>query len=163
MATLYGAQLYRSNKNETDINYDVLGETSSVVAVGDILTATDSNVVNVISAATEYVLGVAAGAVTAAKNDGTKYVPYIPADLDTVWLMGCNAALTDNATNYGTFYGITGATGVQQVNVSSGVTSTTSRQVMIVKVDPNGVGGTDGPKQALVKFVRIPQFNGAFN
>jgi len=160
---LYGAQLYRSNKNETDINYDVIGETSSVVAVGDLLTATDSNVINVIGSTTDYVLGVAAGAVTAAQNDGTKRVPYIPADLDTVWLMGTNSALTDDTTDYGTFYAITGGTGAQQVNVSGNVTTTTSRQVMIVKVDPNKVGGTDGLKQCLVKFVRIPQFNGAFN
>jgi hypothetical protein len=159
---LYGAQLYQSPVNETNIRYDVIGKTAEVTTAGDVVTL-DSNTVKPVAAATDPILGVAAASVTAAQNDGTKYVPFMPADENDVWLMGCNAALTDNTTDYGTFYGLTGATGVQQVNVTGGVTTTTSRQVMIVKVDPNKVGGTDGLRQCLVKFVRIPQFNGAFN
>jgi hypothetical protein len=80
--------------------------------------------------------------------------------------MGTNSDLTDNATNYGTFYSVTGSTGAQLVDTNGGVKTTTSRQVMIVKVDPRGVGGSgsgSGLREVLVKFVRIPEFNGAFN
>ena len=119
-----------------------------------------------IDAATESVAGVVAKAQTMGSTNDTVYPAFIPAQLDDVYLMGTNSDLTDNETNYGTFYGITGSTGAQLVNVSGGVTTTTSRQVMIVKVDPFGIGGTgsgSGLRQCLVKFVRITQFNGAFN
>jgi hypothetical protein len=160
--TLYGAKLYESPNNETNYRYDVLGTASEVFAVGDIV-GMASGTLEVIDAATDPIAGVAAKVATMPSPNTATYEAFIPADENYVFLMGCNAALTDNKTNYGTFYGITGATGVQQVDVTSGVTTTTSRQVMIVKVDPNNVGGTDGLKQCLVKFVRIPQFNGAFN
>ncbi len=162
---LYGAQLVQSQNNEFNARYDVIGATSEVVATGDLLTV-ESGTLEVVDAATETIAGVALAPVTAAQDDGTKYVPFIPADENYVFLMGTNSDLTGNSTDYGTFYGITGATGVQQVNVSGGVTTTTSRQVMIVKVDPFKIGGTgsgSGLRQCLVKFVRIPQFNGAFN
>ncbi len=165
MATLYGARLFQSPTSEFNVRYDVIGETSDAVAPGDILSM-ESGVLEVTDAATEAITGVAIATVTAAQNDGTKYVGYIPADENYVFLMGTNADLTDNKTNFGTFYGITGATGAQQVNVSGSVTTTTSRQVMIVKVDPRKIGGTgagSGLRECLVKFVRIPEFNGAFN
>lgn len=151
--------------NEANARYDVYGVSADVVAAGDVLSMQSGNL-GVVSAATQAVAGVAITPATAAQNTGTKYIGYIPADENYVWLMGTNSDLTDNGTDFGTFYGITGGTGAQQVNVSGGVTTTTSRQVMIVKVDPYGVGGTgsgSGLRQALVKFVRIPQFNGAFN
>jgi hypothetical protein len=163
--TLYGAQLVQAPGNEVNARYDVIGETSDVVKAGDILSM-ESGVLEVTDAATEAIAGVAITPATAAQNDASKYIGYIPADENYVWLMGTNSDLTDNATNFGTFYGITGGTGAQQVNVSGSVTTGTSRQVMIVKVDPFGIGGSgagSGLRQVYVKFVRIPQFNGAFN
>lgn len=163
--TIYGATLYQAPTNEVNARYDVIGETSDVVKAGDILSM-ESGVLEVTDAATEAIAGVAITPATAAQNDGTKYIGYIPADENYVFLMGTNSDLTGNSTDFGTFYGITGGTGAQQVNVSGGATTTTSRQVMIVKVDPFGIGGTgsgSGLRQCLVKFVRIPQFNGAFN
>jgi hypothetical protein len=160
--TLYGAKMYQVPNNETNILYNTIGKTSEVMANGDLLTVS-SGVLKVVAAATDTIAGVAVGALTAAQNDATKYVPMNPSDENSLWLMGCNSALTDNKTDFGTFYSITGTTGVHQINVSGGVATTTSRQVMIVEVDPQKIGGTDGAKQALVKFVRIPQFNGAFN
>ncbi len=162
MTTLYGAVLVQSPVNETDIRYDVLGADSEVFKIGDIVTV-DTGVASIVDAATEPIYGVVAKNVTMGSTNDTVYVPVIPADNDKIWLMGCNSALTDNETDYGTFYSVTGATGVIQVDVGGGVKTTTSRQVMIVKVDPFNVGGTDGPKQAFVKFVRVPLFNGAFN
>ena len=165
MSVLYGARLYQTPGNEVNFRYDLIGKTSDVVAAGDILSM-EAGVLEVTDAATEAIAGVAAGAVTAAQNAGAKYVPFIPADENNVFLMGTNSDLTGNATNYGTFYGITGGTGAQQVDVSSSVTTGTSRQVMILKVDPRKIGGTgsgSGLREVLVKFVRVPEFNGAFN
>jgi hypothetical protein len=161
----YGAQIYQTPSNPSNIRYDVIGKTSEVIAVGDLLTMS-SGVLKVVAAATDAVAGVAAQKITAAQNDATKYVPYIPADENYVFFMGTNSDLTDNATNYGTFYSVTGSTGAQLVDTNGGVKTTTSRQVMIVKVDPRGVGGSgsgSGLREVLVKFVRIPEFNGAFN
>ncbi len=86
---------------------------------------------------------------------------YIPAE-DTVFFMYTNADLTGNATNGGTYYGLTGATGAVVVDVTSGVTATTSRQVEIVQVDPYNKGGTgsgSGLRQCLVRFFRTPTRN----
>ena|ERR1035437_7637410 len=163
--TLYGAQLDKATSADSNAQYDVIGKTSEVIAAGDVLSMV-SGVLLVTAAATQAVAGVAITPSTAAQNDATKYIGFIPADENYTWLMGTNSDLTDNKTDYGTFYGITGATGAQQVNVSGSVTTTTSRQVMIVKVDPFKIGGSgagSGLRQVLVKFIRTPEFNGAFN
>ena len=71
--------------------------------------------------------------------------------------MGTNSDLTDDATDYGTYYRLTGATGAVKVDVSTGVVTNNERQVMIVKVDPRGIGGTgasSGLRECLVKFVK---------
>ena len=90
------------------------------------------------------------------------YPGFIPAGDDTLFFMGTNADLTGNATNGGTFYGLSGATGAVVVDVTSGVTTTTSRQVEIIKVDPRNIGGTgagSGLRECLVKFVKTPSIN----
>jgi hypothetical protein len=159
---LYGASLYQSQNKESNFRYDILGKAAEAFTVGDCVSMA-SGVLKVTAAATDPIAGVAVKTATMANPNTTTYEGFIPADENYTFLMGTNAALTDNKTDYGTFYSITGTTGIQQVDVTGGVKTTTSRQVMIVKVDPNNVGGTDGLKQALVKFVRIPEFNGAFN
>lgn len=149
---IFGATVYQESQNGSNTRYDVLGKDSEVFAVGDVVTIA-SGVVKVVAAATDPILGVSTKVATMPATNDTVYQPYIPADGGTVFLMGANATLTDNETSAGVFYGITGATGAQQINVSGSATTTTSRQVVIVKVDPNNVGGTEGPQEALVRFV----------
>ena len=157
MAVLYGAQVYQENKNESDIRYDILGLGSEVFHAGDIVTI-ESGTMEVVDATTELIVGVVVKSQTMPSTNNTVYPGYIPAE-GTVFLMGTNSDLTDNETNFGQIYGITGATGAQQVNVSGSVTSTTSRQVVIVKVDPRGIGGSgagSGLREVLVKFFQTP-------
>lgn len=167
-AVLYGAQVWQTYGNPINYRNDYLGADSEAFNVGDVVSVNGdtAGVLAVVDAATEAIAGVSVKAATMAATNDSTYHPYIAADLDTVWLMGTNSDLTDNETDGGTFYGLTGLPGAIQVNVSAGVTTTTSRQVMIVKVDPYGIGGTgsgSGKRQVLVKFVRITQFSGAFN
>ncbi len=158
-----GARVRQNGNLETNIRYDSIGKNSEVFAVNDVLTIA-SGLVKVVAAATDPILGVATKTQTMASDNQTvaKISPgYIPAE-DTVFFMYTNADLTDNATNGGTYYGLTGATGAVVVDVVSGVTSTTSRQVEIVKVDPENIGGTgsgSGLRQVLVKFFRTPTRN----
>ncbi len=151
-STIFGASLYQSPNMEENIRYDVLGADSEAFKNGDIVTV-DTGVVSLVDAATEKIYGVIQGAQTMPSTNDTVYPGVTPAGENYIFLMGCNAALTDNETDYGKFFGITGASGAQQIDVVSGVTTTTSRQVVIIKVDPNNVGGTEGPQEALVKFV----------
>ena len=160
---LNGAKVYQNGNLETDIRYDAIGKNSEAIVVGDVLTVA-SGLVKVVAAATDAIYGVAAKTATMASDNQTvaKIAPgYVPAE-DTVFFMYTNADLTGNATNVGTFYGLTGASGAVLVDVTSGVTTTTSRQVEIVKVDPTGKGGTgagSGLREVLVKFFRTPTRN----
>ena len=165
-----GASLYQTLGNASNIRYDIIGKTSEVIAVGDPLTIS-SGVLKVVSATTDPIVGVAAAASTAAQNDGTRYVAYVPTDDTCIWLMGCVADLTDNKTNGGTIYSLcsastgslSSATGAVQVDVTAGVKTTTSMQVEIIKVDPRGIGGSganSGLREVLVKFVRTPSVGG---
>ena len=155
-----GAKLYQNGNLETDINYSAIGKNSEVIAAGDVLTVA-SGLVKVVSAATDPILGVAAKTATMASDNQTvaKITPgYIPAE-NSVFFMYTNGDMTGNATDVGTYYGLTGATGAVVVNQSSGVTTTTSKQVEIVRVDPRNIGGTgagSGLREVLVKFVRTP-------
>lgn len=156
-----GAYVYQNGTLETDIRYDSIGKNSEVIAAGDVLTIA-SGLVKVVAAATDPILGVATKTATMASNNQTVapiiYPGYIPAE-NSVFFMYTNADLTGNATNGGTYYGLTGGTGAVVVDVNGGVTSTTSKQVEIVKVDPRNIGGTgagSGLRECLVKFVRTP-------
>ncbi len=153
-STLFGATLYQRPVNESNIRFDVLGADSETFAVGDILTV-DGGVATIVDAASEPILGVAVQAATMPATNDTVYPGFLPANEGSFFLMGCNSALTDNETDYGKFFGITGGTGAQQINVSGSVTTGTSRQVVIIKVDPNNVGGSEGPQEALVQFVSV--------
>jgi hypothetical protein len=58
------------------------------------------------------------------------------------FLMGCNADLTP-LTSVGAYYKLTtGTTATVQVDVTSGVQTTTNRVVECTAVDPRGIGGT---------------------
>lgn len=158
--TIYGAQPGQNPYNEVNLSYDVIGKNSEQFTYGDIVTVDASNGAKV-AGATDSVYGVYAGnGVTMAANNqtvGKVTPPLIPYDTDTEFLMGTNSDLSA-LTSPSSYYKITGTTGVQQVDVASGVQTTTNRVVMCTKVDPNGVGGTgagSGLRQGLFKFVRV--------
>ncbi len=156
--SIYGASLYQSRTKEANFRYDVLGKDSEVMAIGDPLTVS-SGVLKVVAAATDQIWGISQKVITAAQmgaTNDTVYPPYVPANPDDVWFMGTNSDLTDNETDAGTYYGLSGSTGAVVVNVSGGVMADTSRQVMIVKVDPykkGGSGAGSGLRECLVRFV----------
>ena len=161
--TIYGATVAQENRNESDLRYDTIGKNSEVIAAGDPLTIA-SGVIKV-AGTTDSITGVAVGAATMTSNNATvaKVTPaYVPAD-QTIFLMGTNSDLTGNGTDGATYYKLTAATtGTVQVDVTSGVQTTTSRVVEIVKVDPFNLGGTgagSGLRTCLVRFVKTPYTN----
>ena len=159
-STIFGATPYQYQGNAANLRYGAAGKNSEVITANDPLTIA-SGVIKVVSAATDPIIGVAVatktmGAANQTINTSTVYPAYIPADEETVFLMGCNTALTGNSTDVGKYFGLTGSTGAVQVNVSGSVTTTTSRQVVIIKVDPYGLGTTEGLSEVLVKFFNAP-------
>lgn len=158
---LYGAQPWNPNDDELDLNFDAVGKNSEAFTNYDPVTY--SSGLLVVAGTTNAIAGVVGQTVTmAATNAGTtgaQFQPgYVPASEDTVFLMGTNADLTGNATDVGTYYKLTAnTTGAVQVDVTSGVQTTTSRNVMIKAVDPQKIGGSgsgSGLRQCLVVFVK---------
>lgn len=163
MSVIYGASVYNENRNGSDFQYDAIGKNSEVFTTGDVVTI--SSGVLKVAGATDVVSGVVAKTATMTSDNQTvaKVAPgYVPADPGTIFLMGTNGDMTGNATDPGTYYKLTGTTGAQQVDQASGVTTTTSRIVEIVQVDPRNIGGTgsgSGLREVLVRFVKTPQLN----
>ena len=154
MATTYGAAPFKYSNPERNMESDAIGANSAQFTVNDPVTYA-SGLLEVATATSE-IVGVAASSVTMASNNQTvaQVAPsYVPADENTIFLMGTNANLTGNATDVGTYYKLTGTTGVVQVDVVSGVQTTTSRVVMIKKVDPFNDGSLN---KCLVVFVKRP-------
>lgn len=156
---IYGAQPWNPNDEEMDINYDVIGQNSQAFTLYDPVTYA-SGVLDV-AGTTNAVVGVAMKTDTMSSDNQTvaKVTPgYVPVSEDIVFFMGTNADLTGNATDPGTYYKLTtGTSGAVQVDVASGVQTTSSRVVMIKQVDPQGLGGTgsgSGLRQCLVIFVK---------
>ena len=160
MATLYGARLWQEayGTGSPDYRYDIIGNNSEDFDTGDPVSANSTGELIVYTGSLS-IAGVAVKDVTLASDNETvgKVTPaYIPSE-DHAWLMGTNSDLTDNATDYGKYYKLTGASGLVQVDVTSGVQTDNNRQVMIVKVDPRAIGGTgsaSGVREVLVKFVK---------
>ena len=163
MATINGASVYKTEGNPVNYSYDVIGKNSEVFAVGDPVTVTSG--VMLVATATSTIWGIAQKVQTMTSTNQTValvYPTYMPVQENMVFLMGTNADLTGNATDAGTFYKLTGTTGAVLVDVVSGVQTTTSKIVEIIKVDPNSVGGSgsgSGLRQVLVKFVKTPTLN----
>lgn len=158
--TLYGASLSSSPTNGE--NYDggrVIGKNSEVFTVNDIVTIDASDGLKV-AGATDTVYGVVNKTVTMASTNETvaKVMPSVqPIDEDYEFLMGTNSDLSP-LTSVGAYYKLTGTTGVQQVDVTSGVQTTTNRVVVCTEVDPMGLGGTgsgSGLRQGRFKFVKV--------
>lgn len=162
--TLYGFQVAQENKNESDYRYDVIGNNSEAFTQGDPVTIASGDLT--VAGTTDSVVGVAAKTQTMASDNETvaKVKPgFVPANFNTIFLAGANADLTGNDTDVGTYYKLTTATtGAVQIDVASGVQTTTSRVVEIVKVDPFNEGGTgagSGLRKCLVRFVKAPGMN----
>jgi hypothetical protein len=155
---LYGAQPWNPNDAELDLNYDSFGKNSEAFTAFDPVTYSSGQLL--VAGTTNAIAGVVAKTQTMTSDNVTvaKVQPgYYPASEDTVFLMGTNSDLTGNGTDVGTYYKLTGTTGIVQVDVTSGAQSTTSRNVMIKQVDPQGIGGTgsgSGLRQCLVIFVK---------
>lgn len=159
MSIITGASVWQEKGNASSVRYDTLGKDSEVIAVGDPLTIASG----VLAVATDEsnVIGVAVKAATMPATNDSVYPGFIPAD-DTIFLMGTNADLTDNETDGGTYYELTGLTGAVVVDVTEGVVTGAARVVEIVKVDPRNIGGTgsgSGLREVLVRFVKTPYTN----
>lgn len=163
MSIIYGATVFQNNNKEVDARYDIIGNNSEVFTANDIVSTSGNDLI--VAGATDVVFGVALKTATMTSDNETvaKVTPgFIPSDTGLVFLMGTNSDLTGNATDCGNYYKLTGTTGAQQVDVASGVTTTTSRIVEIVKVDPRNIGGTgsgSGLRECLVRFVKTPVLN----
>ena len=160
-AILYGAlQLSKSPVNEDNYCYDAIGKNSEIFTGGDIVSIDATNGLKV-AVAQGAIAGVVAKTVTMASDNQTvaKVSPaFTPIDLDYEFLMGTNSDLTP-ITSIGDTYQIVGTTGVQQVDVNTGIVVPGSGgQVEITKVDPLNIGGTgsgSGLRQCYVKFVKL--------
>jgi hypothetical protein len=157
--TIYGAELIKSPTNATNNLYPVQGKNSEAFTAGDICALDGTNGVIVLTA-TLSVVGIADKTVTMSSSNQTvaKVIPPLTAVTpDMEFLMGTNSDLTV-LTSPGVYYGLTGTTGAQQVDVSSGAVTGNNRMVVCVKVDPFGEGGSgagSGLRQGIFKFVKV--------
>lgn len=162
MATLYGAQVFQELSNPSNVRYDIIGNNSEVFTSNDIVSTSSGDLI--VAGATDVIFGVTTKTQTMTSTNETVAKvcpPVIPAE-GTVFLMGSNGDFAGNDTDVGTYYKLTGTTGAQQVDQASGVTTTTSRIVEIVKVDPRNIGGSgaaSGLRECLVRFVKTPILN----
>ena len=168
---IYGARLLQSKGGQPSLRHDALGKNSEVFAVNDIVqlnsVAGSPGELKVASAvvAGSMLVGVVAKAATMSATNTTValvYPAFVPIYDSQIWLMGTNSDLTDNHTDGGTYYKLTGGTGAQQVDVSSGVQTTTLRVVEIVKVDPFNKGGSgagSGLRECAVRILKTPYTN----
>lgn len=162
--TIYGAYVVQEGRNESDFRYDTIGKNSEAITSADPLTIASG--VLAVAGTTDTIIGVAARTQTMTSDNQTvaKVTPaFTPIADSTIFLMGTNADLTGNATNGGTYYKLTAATtGTVQVDVTSGVQTTSNRVVEIVQVDPMNLGGTgagSGLRTCYVRFVKTPYTN----
>ena len=160
MSIIYGATPVQEQGLAQNMRYDTLGKDSEVFAVYDPITIASG--VLAVAGTTNTVVGVAQKVATMPATNDTVYPPYIPVSNGSIYLMGTNSDLTDNETDGGTYYKLTGSTGTVQVDVTSGVQTTSSRVVEIVKVDPfldGGSGSGSGLRKCYVRFVKTPYTN----
>ena len=161
MSNFVGCTPYEMQNNETNYNYDAIGKNSEAITAGDPLSLSSGQII--VAGTTNSILGVAVktATMTAGNTAVAKVQPgYIPVDETTQFIMGTNADLTGNSTDTGTYYKLTAnTTNTVLVDVTNGVQTTTSRVVMIKKVDPYQLGGSgsgSGLRQVVVTFVRRP-------
>jgi hypothetical protein len=162
--TLYGAQVKTSPGNP--VNTDggrIIGDNSEVFTANDLVTVEVGSGTLAVAGSTSDIYGVVLTTQTmGASNETVQKVKPIcfPVDMSYEWLMGTNSDL-DPLASLGQYYKITGTTGIQQVDVTSGAMTGTARQVICTGVDPEGFGGSgsgSGLRQGLFKFVQISNF-----
>lgn len=154
MATLYGAQLWKSPTNAE--NYDgnkVLGKNSEAFTSGDPVSVGTSGLY--VATTVSSIYGIAAKTQTmSSTNDTVALVhPAVqPIDQDYEYLMGTNGTLV--ATSVGVYYQLAaaGGTGTIQVDVNSGAASTSNRVVVCTAYDPRNSSETN---VGLFKFVKV--------
>src|SRR3990167_28711 len=158
---IYGASVAQDFGNSDNFRQDTLGKNSEAFTGGDIVQITSG----VLLVGTVTAVGIVAKTATMTSTNQTvaKVSPlFTPFSQDGIYLMGTNSDLTGNATDGGTYYSVTGATGAQQVDVTKGAQTGATRSVEIVKVDPFGIGGTgsgSGLRQVLVRWLKTPYYN----
>jgi hypothetical protein len=164
MSILYGAALFRADTNVQNFSYDAIGKNSEVFAYGDPVTV-QSGLLSV-TTGLQTIVGISVKTQTMASNNSSvaKVTPgYLPIGVNDLYLMGTNSDMTGNATDAGTYYGLsTGGTGIVQVDKTTGATTGSSRVVEIVQVDPFNLGGTgsgSGIRQVVVRFIKTPYTN----
>lgn len=160
-STIYGGQVISSPAN--GVNFDggqVIGKNSEAFTAGDPVTIDASHGLAV-AGTTDKVYGFVQKTQTMTSDNETvakvKPVVLVP-DLSYEFLMGCNSDL-DPLTSVGAYYKLTAATtGVVQVDVTSGVQTTTSRIVECTGVDPLHEGGTgagSGLRKGKFRLVKV--------
>jgi len=154
-----GAYLSRTFSGQQEVVQYAVGKNSEAFTVGDPVYFISGQLA--VAGTTQALAGVAVQTVTMASNNvggANVKVGYIPAEEGTVFRMTGNGDFTNTATDQGTFYKLSAnTTNTVQVDQANGVQTTTSRNVMIVSVDPDGVGGTgagNGARQVEVIFVK---------
>lgn len=155
---MFGAKLFNSPTKETNYTYNVIGKNSEIFTEGDIVTTGTSGMH--VATSTDAILGVIAKTQTmSATNQSVEKVTpaFEPVDQDYEYLMGTNADLDKVASPYA-YFKLTGGTGAQVVDVTTGPVAIADAQVVVTKVDPTNIGGTgvgSGLRKCTVKFVKI--------
>lgn len=157
--TIYGAVVVTSPNNPTNTDGGrVIGDNSEVFTTNDLVTV-ESGGTLAVAGATDSIYGIILKTQTMASDNETvaKVKPLcFPIDQQYEFLMGTNSDLSP-LTSLGQYYKLAGATGAQQVDVASGVTTGLSRVVICTAVDPNQDGGTgagSGLRVGLFKIVK---------
>lgn len=165
--TLYGARLFTADKNEINAEYPAIGANSEVFTQYDVV-GVGGGILNKtlgVALATSTIVGVVQKTVTMTSTNQTvaKVTPgVLVVDEFSKFLMTTNSDLVSTLVDYGKYYKLTGLTGAQMVDVTSGVQTTTSRIVQIIKVDPFNAGGSgagSGLRQVVVRFVKTALAN----
>jgi hypothetical protein len=148
---MFGAKLFGTYaENPQGLSY-ALGKNSEVFTKGDFLIKA-SGVLKVGAGNGGALEGICDLTVTMASNNQTVakvFVPYYSSRNDFVFEADFDDATTNTVANQEKFYTITGATGAQQIDHTSG--STTSGQVCFIQSDPRATADTS---RGLFRFAK---------
>lgn len=134
---MFGAAFPRTSEPVKPLEHQI-GLNSEVFTKGDVVTMT-SGFLDLIDAGTERVVGVVDTTMTMASDNQTvakRQVPYTPFDYNEEFEMDFNADAA--LANQGQYFTLTGASGAQQVALSSADAAV--GQVLLVKLDPRQEG-----------------------
>lgn len=147
---MFGAKLFGTYaENPQGLAY-ALGKNSTQFTKGDLVMRTSG--VLLPATTTNACVGICDLSATMTSTNQTaakQFVPYYSARTDMVFEMDFDDAATNTVANQGKFYVITGATGAQQVDHTTG--STTSGSLVFEQGDPRGTGDTS---RGLFRFAK---------